>query len=774
MKKHKLLYLLIIFPFLNSFAQLPEIGQWRDHLNYTNGISVAAGGGKSYMATRNGLFSYDRQEGEIDRFSKISGLSDIGFNKIAYNKKAKALLIVYQNSNIDILKNDRIFNMGDIRRSNIIGDKYIYGITLEGPLAYLATGFGVVVLDVHKREVKDTYQFGENGKAIKTNKVVVTKDSIYAATDNGIYQASLKAPNLADFKFWAKKTNLPNPDMGVRDMVLLKDKIFLLNISHTFQDDSVYYFTPNGPLTFFNREENTKVYFMDVAEDLIYFCQYYFTIGYDETAKRKFYLGSYYDDTFPLPRAVAIDEREHRWIADEQQGLIFSHDGSIAEKTAPFGPKATNVNKITAVKDNIWIAAGGKDVDWKSINNYEPISMLKENSWKSVYPTSQTIGNIHDILQVAINPSNPTTNYFAASWGGGLVEFNDEKIVKIHNWSNSPLEADNVPVNDKRTTVASAVYDKEGNLWLVNTLAKKPLKVVKPDGSWLNFELMGVPTSTVLGDILITRNNHKWILQPKGKSLAVYDHNNTLDDPGDDRVAILSEGEGRGNIPGTVSSIAEDHDGRIWLGTSNGVVVFYNPAGVFGDNNFDAQPIKLVQDGNVQLLLENQAVTAIAVDGANRKWFGTDGGGVFLMSADGTQQLQAFNTSNSPLFSDVITSIAITNNGEVFFGTEKGLVSYRGTATTGGFAHGNVYAFPNPVRAGFEGLIAVSGLVADADVKITDINGNLVHQTKANGGQAVWNGITLRGDRAKTGVYLVFSSDRDGNETMVTKIMFLN
>jgi hypothetical protein len=168
-------------------------------------------------------------------------------------------------------------------------------------------------------------------------------------------------------------------------------------------------------------------------------------------------------------------------------------------------------------------------------------------------------------------------------------------------------------------------------------------------------------------------------------------------------------------------------------------------------------------------------VKAIAIDGDNRKWFGTERAGVFLLSEDGTKQIEHFTEENSPLFSNNITSLAYNGKtGEIFIGTAKGLISYKSTATEGGETNTEVYAYPNPVRPGYNGPIAIKGLVRDAIVKITDIYGNVVYETRAEGGQAIWNGANFDGRRANTGVYMVFISTDDGQDEMVTKILFVN
>jgi ligand-binding sensor domain-containing protein len=255
----------------------------------------------------------------------------------------------------------------------------------------------------------------------------------------------------------------------------------------------------------------------------------------------------------------------------------------------------------------------------------------------------------------------------------------------------------------------------------------------------------------------------------------VFTDNGTPDNPADDLSTVLNSSAGHGKITGTtVFAMAEDHNGEVWIGTEKGISVFYSPENIFSGQNFDAQQILVTEGGYVQYLLENETVTAIAIDGANQKWIGTDRGGVFLFSEDGTKQVYHFMAENSPLLSDRITSIALNQDGEVFFGTDKGVISFRAPAAPGGDTNENVYAFPNPVRENYEGYIAVKGLVNNAQVRITDVNGVLVYSTRAEGGQAIWDGKNFDGKKARTGVYLVYAANDSGSEKVVTKILIIN
>ena len=258
-----------------------------------------------------------------------------------------------------------------------------------------------------------------------------------------------------------------------------------------------------------------------------------------------------------------------------------------------------------------------------------------------------------------------------------------------------------------------------------------------------------------------------------GAGIVVFNHGTSLEDISDDQYYLYKTGEGLGNLPNVkVHSMAIDREGSIWIGTEEGIAVVHCPSQVF-NGGCDAQQILVQQDGFNGFLLANETVTAIAVDAGNRKWVGTTNG-IWLFSADGTEQLSFFNDENSPLFSNNIFAIAIDHsNGEVFVGTDQGLISFRGEALEGGDMHNDVYAFPNPVEPGYEGPIAITGLVQDAEVKITDVSGTLIYQTPAFGGQAIWNGKDTNGRRANSGVYLVFSTNADGTENFVTKILFI-
>jgi ligand-binding sensor domain-containing protein len=301
--------------------------------------------------------------------------------------------------------------------------------------------------------------------------------------------------------------------------------------------------------------------------------------------------------------------------------------------------------------------------------------------------------------------------------------------------------------------------------------------VRKADGGWKSFSPGGLVSGNLLvSDVVASRlNNIKWLVRPRGNGLIVFTDGGTIDDTGDDRWRLLTNQDNQGGLPTMeVSDLAEDQDGEVWVGTSKGVAVFYNPEAIFSDDeqDFDCQQILIEQDGNIQILLETEVVTCVTVDGGNRKWLGTQTSGAYLVSPDGTQQLAHFTAENSPLPSNNVQSMAIDGQtGEVYFGTDQGIISYRGEATQGASSASCASVFPNPVRETYQGSVAITGLVADSDVRITDIAGNLVYKTRSLGGQAMWPATNLSGQRVSTGVYLVMASDPTGASTCNTKVL---
>jgi len=376
-------------------------------------------------------------------------------------------------------------------------------------------------------------------------------------------------------------------------------------------------------------------------------------------------------------------------------------------------------------------------------------------------------------MRTLIDPSD-NTHFFISTWGGGLLEYKNNILVKKYDDSNSPLQT--IIPGKPYVRVCGLAMDEDKNLWITQTEVIGSIKVLKPDGvTWIVNPL--TIDADGIGDIIITRTGQKWIVLPRGYGLAVYDDNGTLSNFNDDSYIKMSVTDSDNEMISYIYSIAEDLDGNIWVGTNKGPLIYYNPEKVF-DGDLKAYKIKVPRNdgtGLADYMLGTETITSISVDGANRKWLGTMSSGAYLLSADGTKQLKNLNEKNSPLFSNVITSISVDNKtGDVWLATSKGIISYHGDAITGKESFSNVYSFPNPVRQDFTGNVTITGLVRDTEIRITDISGNLVYKTKSDGGMASWDLTTYNGKRVATGVYIVFCASSTGSQSSVTKILVIN
>lgn len=768
-------FLLVITVVVNLplFAQV-AVGQWRDHLPYSDGVQVADAGDWIFAASSYGLFQYHKQSQDVIRLSKVSGLSDIGYSAIAWSEENNTLVIAYNNTNLDLIQDGQIINVPDIKDKSILGNKTINKIHLKGDFAYLACGFAIVVLDMVKHEIKDTYYIGPNGTALNVYDIAASDDKLFACTEGGVYYADINNINLANFENWTLFSQLPAGTYNTGTW--FADKLFV-NYSDPDVPDTVFVLSGTNWSTFADATEN-EIRYLESTENKLLVVNGGAVIEYSTTLERQRLAFDYGNGTYANPSHATIDEDEIIWIADRWNGLIKHRPSpSLAfDILGVNGPSSVLNMNISIWDGRCYVSSGSVTSTWANGYNKNGLYTFKDNQWAnlSVFAFPET-SSFYDYLRVIVDPFD-SKRVFTTSYGKGVIEMYDDQLVEIYDTTNSPLQdLDAAPGNIR--CVGLQVDRRNGTLWVSSGGTTNALYAKEPNGLWHAFDVPGLGGAT-LADIAIDDIGQKWVMAPRGVGVVVYNDGGTLGNSNDDQSRKLTQNAGNGNLASNeVFCLAADLDGEIWVGTNNGISVFYSPESVFSGGNFDAQQILVEQDGYIQYLLENESVTAIAVDGANRKWIGTASAGVFLMSADGTQQVHHFTTENSPLFSDQITAIGVDQiSGEVFIGTDKGMISYRGTATWGTpeFVKEDVYAYPNPVEPDYEGPIAIKGLVRDADVKITDASGHVVFATIAEGGQAIWDGNRITGGRAQSGVYLVFASNEDGQETFVTKILFIN
>lgn len=770
MRKHLVLLItcLALGHSVSLNAQI-TLGQWRTHLPYKYCNLVEATDNKVFGSATGGLFTYNLEDNSVEKLSKIDGLSDNGVFAMRWSDEMETLILAYESSNIDIIRDGLIVNLPDIMKKQIPGDKSIYDICFYGSDAFLSTGFGIVVINLEKNEIRDTYYIGDNGDILKVNQISIDGTHIFAATDKGIRRGELDDPFLVDFNAWETLTDIPNAGGVFSCIAWYGDAFFTSYKDAAGTQDEVYYNTGSGwaDYPYFTGTTCREIlnqgdYLTLVDESLVHM------ISSDFLVVKRLNTSS--------PRSATLDPDGDLWAADYGGGLITKKDGNLLE-IIPDGPYSTTVHAMASSGNMLYTVPGGVTGSWNNQFNVSVLDIFGDEVW-----TYQENKGTRDLITLAVDPSNPQ-HVFAGSWGYGLHEYLNGEEVEIYTESNSSLQS--IYPGADFIRMGGLAYDDAGNLWMTNSNVAEPISVLKKDGTWKSFMADGkLSDAPALGTILVTDWGHKWGIIPRVGGLFAMDDNGTIDDASDDIYEKVSVVDKYGKvITNDIRSLAEDLNGNLWLGTNQGVLVIYSPYRLFTEGSVHAQEIVVPrdeepgEDGTIpgDVLLGEQVVTAIEVDGANRKWLGTAGGGVYLVSDDGLEQIHHFNAVNYPLLSDNISDICVDGeSGEVYFATDKGLISYKADAMSGNSNYNNVVVYPNPVRESYEGLIAIKGLVANSSVKIQDMGGNLVYETESLGGQATWDGRNFRGERVATGVYMIFLSDSDGILTHVTKLLFIH
>jgi Two component regulator propeller len=748
-----------------AFAQLQPVGQWREHLEYKSTLRLTQSTDKIFAAGKFGSYSVTKTDGEIERQNKVTGLNDIGIRSIQYNTASNKLLIAYNNSNIDVLYRNDIINIPYVLRSNVSGDKNIYDISFSGDNAYLSSGVGIIVVDMNKYEVSNTYIIGNNGGNVKVNGFAADATKFYAATEQGLKTANQNSTNLSDYRNWTLVSGTNGLPAGpAKQVIFVQNKIVAQYLN------SLYILNGNNWQLLHSddwRWEN-----VNASDGAILVCEE--KNNWNERRVLSVNINGSITTTvqnntqlrFPYQ---AIKNGNEIWIADFEKGLVKAEGNVFANYSinSPYGPLD---GEMFFYKNTLYVAGGSINEAWNYRFNGTGFFTFKDGVWKDYNRTNTTwMDTVLDVISITVDPRSDVV--YAGSFGGGLVEFESQTKYKLYK-QNSPL---NVTIGDPNSyRVGGLAFDNENNLWISNFGGSNNFLVKKADGNWRQLRVPFLIIDNMVGGIVIDDANQKWIQVPQGNGVYCFNHGASIDNTGDDRWKWFQTGRGSGNLPdNAVNCIAKDKDGFIWMGTGKGIGIIQCPGEVFTANGCESfQPV--VQfDNFAGLLFQNEDVKAIAVDGANRKWVGTRNG-VWLISADGEKVIERFTAENSPLLSNEIIRIVIDPvRGEVFFSTFNGICSYRGAATEGTTKNENVLVFPSPVPPGYEGTIAIRGLANNSVVKITEFNGRLVYQTRALGGQAVWNGRDYRNQRVSSGVYLVLVTDETGAEKIVTKIVFI-
>ena len=742
------------------------IGKWRDCLDYSTVYHVALAGDRVYAAARGGVFCYDTVDNTLTRMAKGAGLSDVGVAAMAYSVADRCLVVAYNNSNIDLIADGRTYNLSDIKRSEIPGDKSIFHIRFANGRAYLATGFGVVVVDLSRHEIKETWYLGAGGTHTPVYDLAFVGDSLYAATGEGLKRlaTSERFPSVSDR--WEVDRRLD----GITLTLLENFGGRLLLGGHTYDplQLTLYAHTDTGYRAW-NRGEINSVH---VGGGKVTLTRDRCVVQYNANLERYDSICSYAWGSLSAFDAVTASDGT-LWVGHEWEGLMhITADGyNVFRPDGPFSHD--NTYRLVPFNYRMMLCPGGHTATYA--NTYISPNLLTASGgrWSGLDLSNGMLDGCADVVDVAVNPLD-TNEMVVALWGCGVASVRGNQVKQLYDETNTAGAL--VPYTSgsySRLNTGAVAFDRQGDLWVLNSQSSHALAVRRTDGTWERFSteaMVSVPEVDKLVWDSVT--GYKWFL---GRNNIIYVHD------GKNRMARVNPNNGSKLNTNAVTALVQDQGGSLWLGTNKGIKVIYDGSKAF--NNGGAGEVSPVTCNNITIfngefyeyLMAYESITAIAVDGANRKWVGTANGGLYLLSANGMDQLEHFTTANSPLFSDRIVALGINERtGEVYVGTDRGLQVYRGTAT---YAVSNplseVYAFPNPVRPDYDGPIAIKGLTRNGLVHITDAAGHTVYSTTAHGGQAIWYGRTHNGEKVASGVYYVFASDEHGDNRSVAKILIV-
>jgi hypothetical protein len=755
---------------------------WVGHFSYLDIKEVVDVGSKFYAASENAIFSYDPLTNELSTITTVNGLSGELISTLHYSNQYELLLIGYKNGLIEVYNeiNQELLKVIDIVAKTTIpsSQKQINHFNENGEDVYIATDYGISVYNLNNLEFGDTYYIGTNGSQIKINQTAIFNNEIYAAcgSNEGIKKASLSNPSLINFQFW---TTLITGNFT--NIAAINTQLYTVNSNSRIFEISGTNFNPLFvyPQVVSELKISDNGLLVTTPSKV-----YQYSVGFNLTSVYTTNLE--FETNFTT--ALSIDGVIY--IGTTDYGVLKSKAMSVSEydEIHPQGPLLNSAFSLKYGYNNLWVTFGAYSSNFNPYPlNKRGISRLRNAEWDNISYDSiqQTIeSDVYVLNEISIDPLDPN-HVFVSSFHSGLLDVKIDESIELLDQSNSGLEsiASNVTVRISGTT-----FDNDANLWVLNSIIQKPLKKLNPTtNQWTSYDFSSIITDPMtdengFSELVIGPDGTKWIGGLKKGLIGFNENGMNLKNINDNDVA---------NLPSTaVKALALDKNNVLWIGTYKGLRVLYNTSSFFTEEIVRTEPIIILEDGLPQELLAQQFISDIIVDGSNNKWISTSDAGVFYVSSDGLNTIHHFTKDNSPLPSNGVNAMALdSENGVVYFGTNRGLVSFATGGSRTMETLEDIYVYPNPVRPGFnmvEDKIKIKNISENVNIKITDIEGNLVAEAQSNvnlryknynleidGGTAYWNGKNLANNTVASGVYLVLFSDFDTFETKVSKIMII-
>ena len=756
----KSLYILFLTLFQFGFAQSQL--SWQGYFSFNEIKDISESPNTVFAASENALFFKNTTSNLLKTKTTVDGLSGQTISAVYHSEAFKKTIIGYENGLMIIINetDGSITKKVDIINKQLPSNiKKINHIMEHNGLLYISCDFGIVQFNLTALQFGDTYFIGDNGAEISVKQTTFFNGFIFAATSSGIRKADITNANLNDFSQW---TVVNTGDWS--SVEALDSELIAINASgniHRYNSINFIGFLQLSQPSSDMRTVNRNLFITTPNAVYIYNNQMVLNRQISNT--------QVLDNSLVFTCASAVGDL--LYIGTKDKGLVtssLSSAGTFVNST-PEGPFRNNIFSLDVTPNVLWAVYGDYDTYYNpyDLDSYG-ISKYASSAWLNI-PYSE-VYDAKSITRIIVNPRNEKQVY-ASSFFSGLLRVENDIPNFLYNEKNSGLESITYEgPNYKDVRINGTAFDKTGNLWMTNSRIKNGLKVLKANGQWQSYatsSILNNAETTSYANIVIDRNNTKWISTSNEGVIAFNESTNTF--------KKMTFGVDAGNLPAPdVRSVVIDTKNQLWIGTTKGLRVLSNVGSFQSDSQLKANPIIIMEDNLAQELMYEQFITSIAVDGSNNKWIGTADSGIFMVSSNGQETKYHFTINNSPMPSNMVNDIKINSTtGEVFIVTNKGMISFKGVATGANDDLSNVYVYPNPVRPTYSGTVKVAGLLDKANIKITDIEGNLVFETTSEGGTIEWDTTAFGKYKVASGVYMVFISAQDGGETKVKKVMII-
>lgn len=732
---------------------------------------------KVYVLSQGNLSSVHKKTGEVYSYGRSNRLNDGKIADIFYNHDGKYLLISYVNDNIDVVKEDgTTINFPELMNASLTVSKKVKDVAFRGDRAYVATDFGLIVLNVAKQIVEES---GIYGFAI--NCLAATGDRLFLCVQDSEHKGTWSAPLDASHSRFGAFTRCWSDYVTGGLEAMADGRLFAVGnsagiLTYNPDSDGVSWKALKSSIGSTRPQRTENGFFVHNANRT-----WAVIFNEDGTIANEITIPSKVSGN---ALSCHSGDPTDVWAGESDgYGCIDTTTGDFTfSRVRPSGTSGPNVGRIRQATDGtIYLMTAGDENN--TTMAYTGSVFIDRLESDGTFTNVSPIPELKRAYKFAIDPNN--TELLSVGLRTGWLRLDAAtREYTLYNSSNSPITGGGVV-----PMMVDTRFDSNGDVWAMmhwdedgaDNLYYIPRAAWEKGPQASDIVALDFGTYSTCHSASLFIHSSGLIIMSGNRFTGIYDTGGTPADPSDDRYVIhtgATDADGMTLNGNYVMDVEEDRSGRLWLATNGGVRLISDPKAMFNQGWVVTRPKVARNDGTnlADFLLDNEVVTAVSIDANDCKWFSTFGSGIYQTNAEGTEVLGHYMTSNSGLISNNVYDIfADPNSNDVYVGTDIGLCVYHSTSSPAAADYSDVYAYPNPVTPDYNGLITITGLMDKSLVKIADSAGNVFHQSVSEGGMVVWDGCDASGSRVKSGVYFVLASQNatGSASAVVTKILII-